>query len=324
MVSFSILIITQGREELLLKCLESLRPGVGNWQLILVSNGAEPSEKVVACAQSLGAELQIVHLEKCELPGRARNLGLEHVSGEWVYFIDDDAYAYPKYFEVVMPLLLQDKIDVLGGPDAPAKGMEAFSEALAITLSSPFCTGMTFGRHQSKGRKMIPTDEKSLSSCNLWIRSSLLKDKRFPEDFLRTEETALLLDLAASGARMFYHPGLIVGHFRRKNLKELLRPTFYAGLYRSKVMKEKSTKSSVLFWLPSIFVLMHLLIFVSPELFLNCARIYATMIVMMSLNIASRKRRLGLFAHVSFLHYFIVFIYGVGFLANRLGKNGHN
>lgn len=318
MVSFSVLIITHGREELLLKCLDSLRPVGASWQLILVANGISLSQKVLDKAHSLTSDVDIVELTQHETPGISRNEGLKVVKNPWIYFIDDDAYAYPKYFDVVLPLLAQDKIDVLGGPDAPAKDMTAFSEALGITLASPFCTGVTYGRHQSKGSKLTPAGEESLTSCNLWVRSHLLENIKFPENYLRTEETALLLDLKNQGARMFYHPGLIVGHFRRKNLKSLLRPTFYAGFYRSLVMREKKLGAGA-FWLPSVFVLMHGLVFISPEMFLNCVRIYVSLIIMMSLNIASRKRKTSLFLHVSFLHYFIVFFYGVGFLANRLG-----
>jgi len=118
---------------------------------------------------------------------------------------------------------------------------------------------------------------------------------------------------------MFYHPALAVAHHRRKDLRSLFRPTLLAGYYRSKVMLDKSTKNSSMFWLPSLFVLLHLVIFISPTLFGVLTRIYLGLIVMMSLNIAARKRNIGLFAYVALLHYFIVFVYGLGFLSHRLG-----
>lgn len=319
MVSFSVLIITHGREELLLKCLDSLRPPVEKWQLIIVANGLPLSEEIIRAARAITPEVDILDLAKKETPGKSRNEGLKLVRYDWVYLIDDDAYVYPGYFETALPLLGQDRIDVLGGPDSPAKGMDNFSEALAITLSSPFCTGKTFGRHQSKGRQMIPANEEILTSCNLWIRSHFFHEVKFPESYLRTEETALLLDLENRGAHMFYHPGLVVAHHRRKDLKSLFNPTFYAGYYRSKVLKDKAAKDNAFFWLPSLFVLLHLLILISPPVFFILARIYLGLIVMMSLNLASRRRKIGLFAYISFLHYFIVFVYGLGFISNRLG-----
>jgi glycosyltransferase involved in cell wall biosynthesis len=318
-VAFSVLIITHGREELLLKCLDSLRPVVANWQLIIVANGLPLSDTVIEKAHELTPEVDILNLPQKETPGKSRNEGVKLVKHEWVYLIDDDAYVYPHYFETVLPLLSLERIDVLGGPDSPAKGMDNFSEALAITLSSPLCTGKTFSRHSSIGKQMVPANEEILTSCNLWVRSHFFKEVHFPESYLRAEETALLLDLQSKGARMFYHPSLVIAHHRRKSLRNLLRPTFDSGFYRSQVHKDKANNKIGLFWLPSLFVLLHFLILISPLVFFVLARIYLGIIVMMSLNLAARRRKIGLFAYVSLLHYFIVFVYGLGFLANRLG-----
>lgn len=319
MVSFSVLIITHGREDLLLKCLDSLRPPIEKWQLILVTNGEPLSQKVMDLAHTLTSEVDIVNLEKTQTPGCARNAGIELVRYEWVYFIDENAYVYPKYFEVVLPLLSQERTQVLGGPKVPAKGMDNFSQALAITLASPFCTGKSYGRHQPKGKKLIPSKEENLTSGNLWIRTHLLKEVTFPENYFSREETALLADLTQRGVHMFYHPGLLVAHFRRETLSSLWRTSFNAGFYRSKLMREKVTKGMGLYWLPALLVLLHFLCLISPTLVLSMGRIYLGLIVMMSLNLAARKQRIGLFLHIAFLHYFIVLVYGVGFLANRLG-----
>lgn len=319
MVAFSVLIITHGREELLLKCLDSLRPPSEDWQLILVANGRPLSIEITKRARSLTNDVEILDLAQLETPGKARNLGLNLVKHDWVFFIDDDAYVLPNYFETLLPLLHDHRIDVLGGPDTAAKDMDSFSQALAIALASPFCTGQTFGRHSRKGRHLIAAKENSLTSCNLWIRTKLLKNISFPENYLRTEETALLLDLEQRGANLFYHPDLVVAHYRRKTLKSLIHPTFFAGYFRSKVLKEKSPRGGILYWLPALFVMLHFLILIYPPLFWMLMRMYLGLVVMMSLNMASRSRKIQLFGHVTVLHYVIVFFYGLGFLSHRLG-----
>jgi GT2 family glycosyltransferase len=296
---------------------------VEDWQLILVANGLALSQELQDFARSLSGDVEILNLPHKELPGKARNLALEKVRHEWIFFIDDDAYLLPRYFEIVQPLLENEKIEVLGGPDAPAKSMDRFSEALALTLSSPFCTGSTYARHRPKGSDLQPASEEILTSCNLWLRRRLIEEVKFPETYLRTEETSLLLELKRRGARMFYHPKMSVGHHRRKTFSSLLRPTFYAGFYRSQVMRDQRLGVGK-FWLPMIFVLLHLSLFFHPVLFLLLARIYLGIIVMMSLNLASRRRKLSLFLEITLLHYFIVFIYGVGFLVHRLGWHGSN
>lgn len=318
-MTFSVLIISHGREELLLKCLDSLRPPVSEWQLILVGNGLPLSEVILAKAQSLGCQIDVLNLPEISTPGTARNQGLALVKQEWVYLLDDDAYLPGTYFGLILPLLDKQGLDVIGGPDSPAKDMEPFSEALAIALSSPFCTGATYARHKVVGSKLVLADEESLTSCNLWIRSKLLAEVRFPEDYRRTEEIALLTDLKAKGARMYHHPKLWVYHHRRKKLKDLWSPTFNAGFYRSKLMQEKPASDKAMFWLPSVFVLLHLTLLLDVYSFITLARIYGTLVVAISLALCARRQKVGLLIYVSFLHWLIVFNFGLGFMAQRLG-----
>jgi len=322
--TFSALIITHGREELLLKCLNSLRPQGPNWQLILVANGEVVSDEVKKLANEICEDVHIVDIEQKVLAGEARNIGLEYVKGEWVFFLDDDAYLIGNYFDHLVPLLTKEGIDVIGGPDAPAKNMNSWSEALAIALASPFCTGKTFLRHSSQGKMLKVATEETLTSCNLWVRTHWLKEIKFPENYKRAEENVLLVQLKNAGAHLYHHPLMKVAHFRRKSLLELIRPIFDSGFFRSKLMREFKTAGSSTFWLPSIFVLSHLLAFISLDSFIYLFKLYLAVIFMMSLNLCSRRRKMSLFFHVIILHYWIVFIYGLGFLANRLGLYGHH
>lgn len=303
-----------------MKCLDSLRPLEGEWELILVANGHPLPEQILVKAQEMTPQFKLLSSESQLTPGRARNFALEHALGEWIFFLDDDAYIRQGYWERVRPLLQDNKIDVLGGPDSPALGMSAFSLALALALSSPFCTGTTFSRHRSFGTSLQHADEKKLTSANLWVRKKALGEVRFPEDFIRAEETVFLQKLKLQGRAFYYHPLLVVGHFRRSRLKDLWRPSFYAGFFRSKLMKEKLQKDNEIFWLPSGFVLMHGLFFLEPIVFWYLARMYLGLVLFMSLALSIRAKRVWLFPLVSFFHYFIVFLYGIGFLVERMRR----
>ncbi len=321
MVSFSIIIVTHDREKLLSKCLDSLRQVQSNWQLVLVANGKELSQEILDKTSSISNNVTILKTESQLTPGKARNLAIDSCQNDWIYFLDDDAYVLPGYWDILFPLLEETKIDVLGGPDRAATGMNFIGESLALALSSPLCSGTTFTRHKSLGKKLIEANEEKLTSCNLWIRRSALGALRFPEDFLRAEETVLLQNLHLDGKKMFYHPKLIVGHHRRDKLKQILRPSFLAGLYRSKTMKMVPKSSNSIFWLPSVFVLMHTIYFLDPFIFWYFARMYVGLILFMSLAITSKERRMVLFPAVAFLHYLIVFLYGIGFLFEKVRKS---
>jgi glycosyltransferase involved in cell wall biosynthesis len=323
-VSFSVLIIAQGREELLLKCLDSLHPSIENWQLILVANGMTLSESVISKSKTLTPEVDILDLPEKLSPGAAKNLALKLVKHEWIFFLAEDSYVLPNYFDLVLPVLSQEKLEVVGGPCIPAKNMSYFSEALAMTLSSPFCTGKTFARHRKIGKLMVPSNEKKLSACNLWMRSTLFHELKFPEDFLQNDDISVLLDLEGHGTKMFYHPSLMVGQFQSSKIMTLLSTTFLSGFYRSHLIKEKLSSLELHFWLPSIFVLSHFLFILFPSWFLFFGRLYFSVIVMMALSLASRRRNISLFPMISFLHYLIVVTYGLGFLTFRLGYRGKN
>jgi glycosyltransferase involved in cell wall biosynthesis len=311
---FTAIIVTHGREELLSKCLDSLRPVINNWQLILLENGDALSAELRDKARLLTDHVVFLDVAAKMQPGKARNLAMGQALGEWIFFIDDDALVIPGYWDTVLPLLKEEKIDVLGGPDAPVSGMNPLGAALAIALSSPFCTGRTSARHKAQGIKLRPANDEMLTSCNLWVRRSALGTVSFPEDYLRGEETLFLQRLAAEHRGLFYHPRLRVGHHRRSKLAQLLRPTFYAGFYRSRLMKEGPGKGNGAFWLPAIFVLLHLILFLDVPTFLYLARMYVSIILFASVAAGIEAKRPGLIPLVAFLHYFVVFVYGLGFL----------
>jgi succinoglycan biosynthesis protein ExoA len=300
-----------------MKCLGSLVPGIADWQLVLLGNGEALSPAIREKARGLTEHVVFLETAAPLAPGAARNLALREAQGEWLFFIDDDAVVLPGYWEVLFPLLAEEKVDVLGGPDAPAAGMNALGTALALALASPFCTGTTYARHRAIGIQLRSADEQRLTSCNLWVRRSALASASFPEDYLRGEETLFLQRLAAAKRRLFYHPRLRVGHHRRAKLRQLLRPTFYAGFYRSRLLREKLRPGAGAFWLPAVFVLLHLLFFVDAAAFWYLARMYVGLILFVAVGVGTQAKRPGLIPLIAFLHYFVVFMYGVGFLVER-------
>jgi GT2 family glycosyltransferase len=318
-VAYSIIIVTHGREELLMKCLESLTGEVEEWQLILVANGETLSDEILQKAAELTPSFTLVSAPEVLTPGKARNMGLEKVEAEWIYFLDDDAYVLPGYWDLARVCRSEPKIEVFGGPDSPAKGMNVLATSLSLALSSPFCSGTTFGRHKSKGKKLQYADEEILTSCNLWVKKQSLDGITFPENFNRAEEIVFLQKLKKEGKGLYYHPKLKVAHHRRSRLKELWRPTFFAGYFRSRLMKEKLSKGNTEFWLPAFFVLLHLLVFLDPLAFWYLVRMYVSIILFVSIGIAMQVKRFWLFPVIAFMHYYIVFVYGVGFLSERLG-----
>jgi hypothetical protein len=85
-------------------------------------------------------------------------------------------------------------------------------------------------------------------------------------------------------------------------------------------MREKLTVGDEIFWLPSLFVMLHSLILFDPLTFWYLARLYLSIILMASIALTMRVQRLRYFPLVTFFHYYIVFVFGVGFLAERIRR----
>jgi len=318
-LKFSLLIITHGREELLSKCLNSLQIEQEDWQLIIVANGQKLSDQLLTLAKGICQDFTLIDLDETQLPGKARNKALESIKYDWVFLLDDDAYLSKDYFNKAHSRISKQNLDVLGGPDTPAANMETFALSLGLTLSSPFCTGLTHNRHHPGKGAVKRVSEESLSSCNLWIKKDLLLKVKFPDSFARAEETMLLLNLKKMGTIFYFDPQLFVFHHRRTKLKDLLRPTFNSGYYRSKAMKNQKGLASSLYWLPAIFVLLHLTCLWNPLAFFEMAKFYIVLVAAMTILIVQKARRPSLFLRVFYLHYVIVFLYGLGFLLERIG-----
>ncbi len=319
MLKFSLLIITHGREELLSKCLNSLQIGQEDWQLIIVANGQKLSDQFLTLAKEICQDFTLIYLDETQPPGKVRNCALESMKHDWVFLLDDDAYLPKDYFNKAYNSLLKQNIEVLGGPDTPASNMNAFALALGLTLTSPFCTGFTHLRHLPRKSELRKASEEHLTSCNLWIKKDLLLKVKFPDSFARGEETMLLLNLRKMGIIFYFDPQLYVFHHRRTKLKDLLRPTFNSGFYRSRVMKNQIGLIPSTFWLPAIFVLLHLTCLWNLVAFFEMAKFYIVLVAAMTILIVQRARKPRLFMKVFYLHYVIVFLYGLGFLLERIG-----
>jgi GT2 family glycosyltransferase len=273
---------------------------------------------VIAFAKGLTPNLKMIITASKLLPGKARNQALKEVCGPWIYFLDDDAVVPDNYWPLLYELLQDERVEVLGGPDAPAPEMSPVSTGLALALSSPFCSGTTFARHESYGKGLQLANEEKLTSCNLWVKTTALEGVLFPEDFVRAEENVFLFRLKNLGRHMYYHPRLKVYHHRRSRPIEMIRPAFYAGFYRSRLMDLKMGRPNNLFWLPSIFVILHLFIFIDSQTFWYLTRMYVSIILFVSISISMKAKRPGLFAFIAFFHYFLVLLFGLGFLFERV------
>ena len=246
MVSASVILVTKGRLSYFKRAIASLlnawnrfSHGETKIQIIVVINGVDENaasylEKAADDLKNAGCILKIVQQDLTN-PGQARNNGFKNVSGDWCFFIDDDAYVDKEYFVRWSQTLEKfPNVRIIGGPNLTPETSTLFQTLTGTVLSSPISSYLSYRRYSTSGLPQ-PVNDQSLILCNLWIKSDLLRkrDKIFNEKMECAEENLLLQQLIKDGEVAVRDPVLYLYHERRSTLNELGAQVYKYGRGRA-------------------------------------------------------------------------------------------
>jgi len=113
----SVVIPCYNSEKYLRKAVDSvLQQSLESFEIILVDDGS--SDKTSSLLQQYKmADMRvevITHPKNLGL-GAARNSGIEHATGEYLFFLDSDDYIHPNTFEVLYEKAQAENLDILQG-----------------------------------------------------------------------------------------------------------------------------------------------------------------------------------------------------------------
>lgn len=112
----SVIVCTHNRANLLKKCLESLTEQTySNIEIIVIDNNSTDNTKDVASQFSK----VLYYFESKVGLSHARNTGYEKANGNYVAYIDDDAYAPREWCEQIIKNIHEHPFDVCGGKILP-------------------------------------------------------------------------------------------------------------------------------------------------------------------------------------------------------------
>lgn len=114
MLSISIIIPAYNVERYLGQCLDSVfHQGLDDFEVILVDDGAtDGSPQICDEYAARYPQIRVVHQENKGLSG-ARNTGINHAKGQYVYFVDADDFLVPGSLCKVVDTALQNDADVV-------------------------------------------------------------------------------------------------------------------------------------------------------------------------------------------------------------------
>ena len=240
----SVVISTYTKERFndILKCIESLlNQTTPPNEIILV---LDPDEELIYFYKENLKEypVKIVKSPKKGLSS-ARNAGIEHSKGDIIAFIDDDAWAHPKWIENLLRNFKDKEVVGVGGKIIPyfEGGRPKW-----LTDDLLWIVGCTFPPIFSEKKEIRnPIGANMAFRREVFEKVGLFKEGvgRVGKVLLGAEETELSMRIKSkySNWRIIYEPDAIVYHRipeSRITFRYVLRRAFYEGVSKALLSKE--------------------------------------------------------------------------------------
>lgn len=188
-------------------------------------------------------------------PGEKRNIGINASRGDFIAFLDDDAYPDSAWLENAKNIL-ENNQEYVGvcGPSVTPEESEFLEKVSGYVYESFLTSGPTRYRHTPMKHRFV----EDYPSVNLIIRKyAVLEISGFDEKFWPGEDTKFCLDLTLKfGKKIYYSPILKVFHFRRSifhpHLIQLSRYASHRGFFAKKF---PHTSFKISYFVPSFFVI---------------------------------------------------------------------
>jgi GT2 family glycosyltransferase len=256
-------------------------------------------------------------------PAVKRDIGAKHSRGEYLAFIDDDAYPAKDWLDIAIKALEKNKISAVCGPAVTPEDDSFFQKASGLFFETIFGGGGLDYRYKPAKKDFFVEDYPSVNF--IVSKKSFFSVGGFDNEFWPGEDTKFCLDLVKNGHKILYLKDLIVFHHRRETLKAHLKQIFGYGKHRGYFAKKfPQTSFRITYFMPSIFLLGNILLLILS--FINCNFVliwllllifYFILIFADSFKVAGNFK-LGLLTGL--ITFFSHLTYGYGFIIGLLSR----
>ncbi|WP_304544087.1 glycosyltransferase [Sulfurimonas microaerophilic] len=160
-------------------------------ELIIVVNSTEEDFKELKVQVEKIKNIKVLYLPVDKKAASALNTAIEHAKGDYVFRFDDDDYYGEEYLSDVFRFLTIDDASIIG----------KFGSYIKIEEKNE----VFFRKNSSKSKELVsfnaeslPLSDAGISGATFGMKSELLKQCPFPEDSLRTADSAWLENLRAN------------------------------------------------------------------------------------------------------------------------------
>jgi len=188
-------------------------------------------------------------------PAQKRDIAAKRARGDFLAFIDDDAYPRADWLKMAKKHFRKKDVAVVCGPgvNPPFRGF--LERAAGLISESKLCWGNAILRNKPEGKVR---DVDDFITANLLVRKSdYEKIGGFSSAYWPGEDTSLCLNITEKlHKRIIYDPEVVVYHHRRLPGIPYLKQVGAYGLHRGFFAKKfPQTSLRLPYFVPSFFVL---------------------------------------------------------------------
>jgi len=205
----SVVVCTFNGARTLRDCLEGLsRLAYPNYEVIVVVDGSTDSTWAIAAEYNC----RVIRTENRGLAS-ARNTGLKEAAGEFVAYIDDDAWPDPHWLHYLVETFQCTDHAGVGGPNLPPPGDGPIADCVANAPGGPV--------------HVLLADQvaEHIPGCNMAFRRSCLEAIGGFDLQFRTagDDVDVCWRLQERGWTLGFHPASLVWHHRRNSVRAYCR-----------------------------------------------------------------------------------------------------
>ena len=216
----SVIVCTYNREKYIGRCVESFLKQTGDnddWELVLVNNNSTDQTHQIILSQLKNdkSDHNVNYIiEKQQGLSYARNRGIKESKGEYLIFIDDDAFASPDYISGIIKSLKETpEICAFGGK------IEPFLECPLPEWMSPFLYPTISILDLGDVIKSFPKSKYPVGA-NMGFHSEIFNEVghfdvtlgRVGKNLIGGEEKDIYLRIKEKGYPIYYFPLMLVSH----------------------------------------------------------------------------------------------------------------
>ncbi|MEI2740107.1 MAG: glycosyltransferase [Chitinophagaceae bacterium] len=217
-MTFSVLICTYNRPDMLAKCLSSLIVGTNEHpdQIVVVNGGDERSDQVVKLfIGKPGIDVKLVKTINKNL-ATSRNVGLSHCVGDIVAMTDDDAEVFPDW--VTQMRRVHSDYPEVGAVGGVVLGNNTDS------LVGKVADAITFPSWSA------PQYVRTLPGVNISYKREVIEKIGLQDETLfRGEDVDYNWRVQQLGYKVYFDPAIKVWHYHRPTLKGFLNQHYMYG-----------------------------------------------------------------------------------------------